>query len=161
MIYQLDGQTFVSSIGGNLDAQMYSSITEADADVLNIYDGIIYGSLIARMGAGNDTFLLDDAKFIGNDVDLKMDAGNDSAQISGYVVDHLMTWLGEGDDTLRLGKTWAYRLLMDGNLGTGRLYTTSDTKAQFFDYLAWEYINGRRPITLDYALSSPGKLKKG
>jgi hypothetical protein len=158
VIYQLDGQAFVPSIGGNVDVQMYSTITEADADVLNIYDGIIYGSVTARMGAGNDTFLLVDAEFIGNDLDLKMDAGNDSAEISGYVVDHLMTWMGEGEDILRLGKTWAYRLLMDGNLGTDRLYTTLETKAQYFDYLGWEYVNGRRSI-LDYAVPISGKLK--
>lgn len=160
VIHMLDGQTFFPSYGGNLDVQTYAAITETDADVLNIYDGLIYGSLLARLGGGNDTFLLDNAQWIAHDVDLHMDAGNDSAQVSGFVVDHLMTWMGEGDDVLTLGKTWAYRLLMDGNLGTDRVYTTIDTKAQYFDYLSWEYINGRRPLQFDYPFSKDGTLTK-
>ena len=141
----LDGTYFVPRVGGDLEVQTYYAVTEADADTLRIYDAAIDGSLIARLGGGNDTFLLEDADYIRNDLDLHMGAGNDTATISGFITDHLMAWMGEGDDTLTLGRTWAYRLLMDGNLGVDRLYTTPDTYAQYYDYLGWEYINGRRP----------------
>jgi hypothetical protein len=141
-----DGTFFVPRVGGNMEVQTYYSIAENQADVVSIYDASIVGSLLVRLGGGNDTFLLEDADFIGNDFDLNAGAGNDTATLSAFVVDHLMSWMGDGDDTLTLGATWAYRLISDGGwLGTDRLFTSANTSAQYFDTFNWEFINRRRP----------------
>ncbi|MEX2310804.1 MAG: hypothetical protein WD738_24765 [Pirellulales bacterium] len=59
-------------------------------------------------------------------------------------MDHIMARLGEGDDILTLGTTWAYRLIADGGLGLDRLSTTGNVYATYFDKYSWEYINGVR-----------------
>jgi hypothetical protein len=71
-----------------------------------------------------------------------MGTGEEVADISGFVADHLMVRMGEGNDTLNLGKTWAYRLIADGGLGGDSLTKTTQTKAQFIDQFGWETING-------------------
>jgi hypothetical protein len=155
-----DGTFFVPRVGGNMEVQTYNSVTEAQADVVRMYDASIVGSLLVRLGGGADTFLLEDADFIGNDLDVNAGAGNDSVEISAFVVDHLMAWLGEGDDKLKLGKTWAYRLIGSGDLGYDRLYTTPDTKAQYFDYFGWETINGIRTGLLEPVVPNDGILTR-
>jgi hypothetical protein len=152
-ILKLDGTYFISTINGDFVGQTYSDIAEADADGLEFLGAQINGSLIARMGAGNDYFALSGADHVSNDVDLHMDAGNDTAYIDGYVGDHIMAWMGEGDDKLTIGRIWAFRLLMDGNLGWDSLYTSKEMYAQYFDYLGWEVINGWKVGAFDYAVT--------
>jgi len=142
---------FISQVGGNLDVQTYASLSENDVDTVKVSGGRINGSLLARLGGGNDNFLLDAGAYIGNDVDLDTGTGNDSGTISGFVVDQLMARFGEGDDTLTLGTIWAYRLIADGGIGVDRMTTTSGTGATYFDKLGWEFINGRRTM-LDYSI---------
>lgn len=153
-IQKLDGTYFISTINGDFIGQTYSDIAEADNDSLEFLGAQINGSLIARMGAGNDYFALSGADHVSNDVDLHMDDGNDNAYIDGYVGDHIMAWMGAGDDTLRIGRIWAYRLLMDGNLGWDSLVTSNEMYASNFDYLSWEVINGRKTgLLFDVALT--------
>jgi hypothetical protein len=54
-----------------------------------------------------------------------------------------MVWMGDGNDTLNLGKTWAYRIIADGGMGYDSLKTTTETKSQYRDLLNWERINNR------------------
>jgi hypothetical protein len=77
-----------------------------------------------------------------------MGAGDDVADVAAYVWDHFMVWMGDGNDQLNLGKTWAYRLIADGGLGYDSLKTTTDTKSQYRDQFGWERINGR-PLWMD------------
>lgn len=142
-IEQWDGGYFIPRVGGNLEIQTYAMLSETDRDEVRIQDAIIHGSLLARLGGGDDYFLLDDAEIIYNDLNLEMGAGNDQAEISGYVVDHLMAWMGDGNDRLHLGRTWAYRLIADGGYGGYDALTTSpDTSALYLDLYGWEKING-------------------
>jgi hypothetical protein len=41
---------------------------------------------------------------------------------------------------------------MDGNLGWDSLVTSNEMFAQYFDYLGWDVINGRKAI-FDYAVT--------
>jgi hypothetical protein len=141
-IEQLDGAFFHCSVGGNLEVQTYGTLAEIDRDVVTMYDGRIHGSLLARLGGGNDAFSMTYADYIFNDLDLNMGDGDDTADVAAYVTDHLMLWMGEGNDTLNLGKTWAYRLIADGGVGYDSLWTTSQTKSQYRDQFSWERVNG-------------------
>jgi hypothetical protein len=137
------GQDFLPRVGGNLTIQAYATLADTDIDQVRIINkATVSGSIIAKFAAGNDYFLLDKAEIVGNDVDVNMGDGDDTADISGYVVDHLMAWMGAGNDTLNLAKTWAYRLIADGDAGSDSLSTTTQTKAQFIDTFEWEFING-------------------
>jgi len=79
--------------------------------------------------------------YIGKNLYLDMGAGNDEAEIWGFVEDHLMAQMGEGDDVLRLGWTWAYRLIADGGFGgNDSLSMGYSTKAQYIDLFGWETI---------------------
>jgi hypothetical protein len=132
---------YIASVGGNMEVQTYDSLEETDADEVRLYDGRISGSLLARLGGGDDFFQLTYADYIHNDLNVEMGAGNDTAEISAFVLDHLMAWMGEGNDVLHLGKTWAYRLIADGGLGGDSLTTASDTQSTYRDLFGWEYIN--------------------
>lgn len=137
------GQDFLPRVGGNLTIQTYAAQTDVDSDHVRIINrATVDGSIIAKFAAGNDYFQLDNAEIVFNDVDVHMGDGDDTADISGYVVDHLMAWMGAGNDTLNLGKTWAYRLIGDGDGGTDHLNTTAQTQAQYIDTFEWEFING-------------------
>jgi hypothetical protein len=152
----LDGGYFHCSVGGNLEIQTYDSLAETDADVVHMFDGRIHGSLLARLGGGNDTFSLTYADYIHNDLDLNMGAGDDTADVSAFVLDHLMLWMGEGNDTLNVGKTWAYRLIADGGAGYDNLWTTSQTKSQYRDQFGWERINGLHVFVNDIVFDQLG-----
>ena len=147
-IEQFDGGYYICSVGGNMEIQTYVSPDEADIDEVHMFDGRITGSLLARLGGGNDIFSLTYADYIKNDLDVNMGAGDDTADVSAFVLDHFMVWMGEGNDTLNLGKTWAYRLIADGGAGYDSLATTTQTKSQYKDYFGWERINGR-PTWMD------------
>jgi hypothetical protein len=152
-----NGQDFLPRVQGNLTLQMYENVTDADFESIRIINrATVDGSITAKFGAGNDYFLLDNAEIIGNDLDLHMGDGDDLAEVSGYVVDHLMAWMEEGNDTLNLGKTWAYRLIADGDLGSDSLTTTSQTKAQYKDFFEWENINGIPTSVFDHVFEQEG-----
>jgi hypothetical protein len=147
-IWKLDGTTFFPSVHGNVDIQTFDALTETDADSVRIFDEHIAGSLLARLGDGADYFQLTYGDYIGNDLNVDMGAGDDVADVAAYVWDHFMVWMGDGNDQLNLGKTWAYRLIADGGLGYDSLKTTTDTKSQYRDQFGWERINGR-PLWMD------------
>lgn len=151
------GQDFLPRVDGNLSIQTYAALADTDFDSVRLLNRpTVIGSIVAKFGAGNDYFLLDNAEIIGNDLDLHMGDGNDTAEVSGYVVDHLMAWMGEGNDTLNLGKTWAYRLIADGDLGSDSLTTTSQTNAQYKDIFEWENINGIPTAVFDHVFEQEG-----
>jgi len=137
-----DEQNFVSSVGGNLEIQTYDSLDETDRDEVRIIDATVLGTLRARLGGGMDYFLLDRAEIIKNDFDLDMGDGDDTADISGFVLDEVMARMGEGHDVLTLGKTYASRLTADGGNGYDTLKTTDKLIAPEIYELAWEMING-------------------
>jgi hypothetical protein len=142
-IEKLDGTYFIPSVGGNVDIQTFDALSEADADNVRILNEHVAGSVLARLGDGNDYFQITYGDYIGHDLNVDMGAGDDVADVAVYVWDHLMVHMGDGNDTLNLGKTWAYRLIADGGMGFDSLKTTADTKAQNRDNLSWERINGR------------------
>jgi hypothetical protein len=151
------GQDFLPRVGGNLTIQMYESLTDADDDHVSLINRpLVAGSITAKFAGGNDTFLLDNSEYIGNDLDLHMGDGDDTADISGFVIDHLMAWMGEGNDTLNLGKTWAFRIIADGDLGTDSLTTTTQTKSQYSDLFEWEFINNGMPTFDDQLWGDEG-----
>jgi hypothetical protein len=156
-IERLDGTYFIPSVGGNVDIQTYDALTEADADTVRIYNEHVAGSLLARLGDGNDYFQLTYGDYIGHDLNVDMGAGDDVADVAVHVWDHLMVHMGDGNDTLNLGKTWAYRLIADGGMGYDSLHTTVDTKSQNRDNLSWERINGR-PTWMDDIIFGTGNI---
>ena len=125
--------------------QTYELLTtwEDDRDEVRIYDATVIGNFAARLGSGDDYFLLEDAEIIKLDFRVEMDAGNDEAEISGFFQQYLMAWMGEGTDTLRLGKTWAEVLLAHGGLDVDSLTTAYNTQAHYTYELGWETINGQ------------------
>jgi hypothetical protein len=147
-IEKLDGTFFIPSVHGNVDIQTYDALAEVDNDSFRIYDEHVAGSLLARLGDGADYFQLTYGDYIGNDLNVDMGAGDDVADVAAYVWDHFMVWMGDGNDSLTLGKTWAYRIIADGGPGYDSLKTIADTKSQYKDYLSWERINGR-PTWMD------------
>jgi hypothetical protein len=152
-----NGTRFTPEVYGNIDVQTYEtheSRFEKDADQVRIYGANVRSGVFVRLGGGNDYFLFDEARFIGSQFIFDTGEGNDSAQISGVVVDRLMAFMGEGDDTLTLKSIQADYLHADGGGGLDSLTTTS-ARARLFDRLGWEYINGRRQIArTDFGLLS-------
>jgi hypothetical protein len=135
---------YILRVTGDLRIQTYDQVTEADADNVRLIRGAIDGSIWAKLGAGDDTFRMEAVDQVLGDVDLEMDAGNDTAHLSGFILDHVMAKMGEGNDVLDIGRIWAYRLIALGDNGIDRLTKGNEVYAQYVDQFGWEYINGVR-----------------
>jgi hypothetical protein len=140
-IMHLDGSYFIAWVGGNLLVQTYDTLAEIDRDEVRIVGATVTGNLTVQVGGGNDFFSIDNAGQAEHNLTVDMGTGNDEAEISTWATDHLMVWMGDGNDVLRLGYLWAYRLIADGGLDFDTLTTTLGTQAQYMDLFSWELIN--------------------
>lgn len=139
-----DGSYIIPRVDGDLLVQTYELLTtwEDDRDEVHFLDALVTGNFTVRMGSGDDFFSLEDAEYIEQDLRVEMDAGNDEVEISGFVYRDMLLWMGEGDDVLRLGKTWAATMIAHGGPGVDSLTKAYNTKAQAMHLLGWEAING-------------------
>jgi hypothetical protein len=144
-IDKFDGTFFVPRVGGDLLVQTYELLTpyETDRDEVRVLDAIVNGNFRATLGSGDDFFSMEDAEIIVKDFRVEMDAGNDEAEVSGFFLEDLLVWMGEGDDVLRLGQTWATLLIAHGQFDFDTLTTAFNTTALAIHYLGWETINGQ------------------
>jgi hypothetical protein len=145
-IARLGGGTFAPSVGGNLVVTTFDSLAETDRDEVRLIHASVNGSLVAQLGGGDDFFALAEPgllkyAYVHNDLDVDMGAGNDEAEISALAEGRMMVQMGEGDDVLRLGWTWADHLIADGGLDNDVLSMVSSTKARNIDLFGWETIN--------------------
>jgi hypothetical protein len=139
----IGGYTHRLKVSGNVVIQTFEMATENEVDNVRLMNGEIYGSVWAKLGDGNDIFDFMNTNVSG-DLDLEAGAGHDVASISGYVKDHVMAKLGEGDDRLSVGKLLAYRLIAIGDAGVDRLTFSEQNYVENMDLFGWEYLNGRR-----------------
>ncbi len=127
----------------SVEIQTYDSLSENDADVVNINDVycLIDGGLVVRLGGGDDQLNLTGTVAFGN-ILLDAGAGNDTATLLGSSAYHsFFVNMGAGNDTLTLDSIHAFSLDLFGGDGFDRLNTTDNVFAANLTEYGWESFN--------------------
>jgi hypothetical protein len=160
---KIDGEFgFLPAVTGTMNVQMYSSVTENDADVASFLKIGTLGNMNIWMGAGNDQLTLTDTSS-QKDMTLDAGAGNDTVQLTRVLArDNFFASLGDGDDLLNIVDF--YELFgstkIDGGAGTDRLNKTGTFSTTQLTQSNFEWINGHpQPGTLQTAVPvNPGNF---
>jgi hypothetical protein len=148
-----------AAAAGQINVQMYSSLSENDVD--NVTLSMIHsgGTLSVKLGGGNDVLALNDVK---SDLDVNLDAGtgNDTVRLVRVAaVDNFFANLGDGDDVLATTDLFGGGLknqILGGN-GIDRMTRTGAFPVIGLTQTGWEYING---LSQAAQAQAPVKSKK-
>lgn len=147
-------------IGGSVDIQLYSSLSEKDADVAWLDHVYANGNINVRGGDGADLLHLDSVTSY-KDFNLDAGAGDDTMQLNNVcAVDNFFANLGDGNDNVNVNDLYVIhgKTQIDGGTGndsitkTGAFPTTQVTQSNF------EWVNGRPVLTIPVNKSAPAKL---
>jgi hypothetical protein len=149
---EVDVESLSNVLYGDLDIQTYATVTETDADLVNLEDVTMTGDLRIRLGGGDDNLL---ATIVSayDDIDINTGAGKDTAKLD-YVnaLDDLMARMGDGDDRLEIYHSTAADFIADGEGGSDSIWTRSASGLPRFTnsfgtstLSNWEWVNGVRP----------------
>jgi hypothetical protein len=123
----------------------YDSLAETDGDVIDV-QRVVAGTVRARLGGGNDQFLIRSVD--ADNFDIDAGSGSDTGALE-YIraADTVLTRMGDGSDTLVIDHVTAddLRLLGEAGLndsltkrGTNTFNTTTQT--------GWEWVDGMRRL---------------
>ncbi|MBA3480645.1 MAG: hypothetical protein H0T51_02415 [Pirellulales bacterium] len=127
---------------GGLFIHTYGSLSDTDADTVDIPIGQIWNSVYLYLGGGDDTFNLAAGNW-GKYLTIDAGAGNDAGYAAGFLWNNADIRMGEGNDSMTLGHLRAYQLKLDGGNGVDSLRRLSPSAVDQLFQTGWEYINGR------------------
>jgi hypothetical protein len=150
----IDGEFgFAPAVSGTMTVQMYSSITENDADIASFLQIGAVGNMTILMGDGNDQLTLTHTRS-QKDVTLDAGAGDDTVQLTDVsAYDNFFANLGDGNDQLTIADLYDFfgTAKIDGGNGTDRLTRTGAFPTSNVTQINFEWINGHPQLGLAVA----------